>query len=125
MYYKPTEVDHEQCIGCKYEKYFDTQEPCVHCRLAYTDRADLPCMYDAVLVNDTETVNHPAHYTRTGAMECIDEMLLLFGVDAVINFCMCNAWKYRYRAADKNGDEDIKKSDWYLQKCKELKNFSN
>ena len=30
--------------------------------------------------NNTNMVNHPAHYTREGAMECIDEMLLIYGV---------------------------------------------
>lgn len=67
-----------------------------------------------------ETVNHPKHYNREGGMECIDEMILIFGEEAVRDFCKCNAWKYRYRAADKNGEEDLKKSDWYLKKYKEL-----
>ena len=68
-----------------------------------------------------DNVNHPQHYCREDAMECIDEMILVFGKEAVQNFCLCNAWKYRYRAADKNGEEDLKKSDWYLNKYKELK----
>jgi hypothetical protein len=53
-------------------------------------------------------------------MECIDEMILLFGVEEVKSFCKLNAWKYRYRAAEKNGEEDLRKSDWYLRKYKEL-----
>lgn len=68
-----------------------------------------------------DNVQHPKHYNREGGMECIDEMILVFGEEAVKNFCLCNAWKYRYRAADKNGEEDLKKSDWYLNKYKELK----
>lgn len=68
-----------------------------------------------------DNVNHPKHYGREGAMECIDEMVLVFGKDAVMEFCLCNAWKYRYRAADKNGAEDLAKSDWYMKKYKELK----
>lgn len=68
----------------------------------------------------SETVNHPRHYNRENGMECIDEMILVFGKEAVKNFCLCNAWKYRYRAADKNGEEDLKKSDWYINKYKEL-----
>ena len=72
-----------------------------------------------------ENVNHPKHYNREGGMECIDEMILVFGKEAVQNFCLCNAWKYRYRAADKNGEEDLKKSDWYLNKYKELKEGSS
>ena len=69
---------------------------------------------------DVDNVNHPQHYCREDAMECIDEMILIFGKEAVKNFCLCNAWKYRYRAADKNGEEDLRKSDWYIRKYKEL-----
>lgn len=72
-----------------------------------------------------ETVDHPSHYNREGGMECLDEMELVFGKEVVMNFCLCNAWKYRYRAADKNGEEDLKKSDWYLKKYKELKEGKN
>lgn len=67
-----------------------------------------------------EKVNHPKHYNRENAMECIDEMVMLFGVKETQIFCKLNAWKYRYRAAEKNGIEDLKKSDWYIQKYKEL-----
>ena len=68
-----------------------------------------------------DTVNHPKHYSREGAMECIDEMLLVFGEENTMIFCIMNAWKYRYRAADKGGEEDMRKSDWYMAKCAELK----
>lgn len=69
----------------------------------------------------TEAVNHPKHYIREGGMECIDEMILVFGKEATMLFCLMNVWKYRYRAADKNGAEDIEKSDWYMSKYAELK----
>ena len=68
-----------------------------------------------------DPVNRPKHYNREGAMESIDEMVLVFGPEAVMHFCLCNAWKYRYRANAKNGEEDLKKSDWYMRKYKELK----
>ena len=67
-----------------------------------------------------DNVNHPQHYCRAGAMQCIDEMILIFGKEAVKHFCLCNAWKYRARAINKNGVEDLKKSDWYIAKYKEL-----
>ena len=73
------------------------------------------------LKTKVDMVNHPPHYEREGAIECIDEMILVFGKSAVMNFCLLNAWKYRYRANKKNGFEDIKKSDWYMNKFKELK----
>lgn len=68
-----------------------------------------------------DNVNRPKHYCREGGMECIDEMLLIYGPRAVMCFCICNMHKYRYRAADKNGEEDLRKSDWYLRKFRELK----
>jgi hypothetical protein len=66
-----------------------------------------------------DIINYPNHYTN-GDMECIDEMLLIFGKRVVADFCLCNAWKYRYRALSKNGQEDIDKSHWYIAKYKEL-----
>jgi len=65
-----------------------------------------------------EAVNHPSHYQ--GKHECIDEMIALFGVEAVKHFCMCNVYKYRFRAANKNGQEDLDKADWYMDKLMEL-----
>lgn len=70
---------------------------------------------------EPSAVDHPTHYNRDGGMECIDEMLMVFGREATMHFCLLNAWKYRYRAADKNGEEDLKKSDWYLAEYKRLK----
>jgi len=70
---------------------------------------------------NTETINHPQHYNREGAMECLDEMILIYGIDAVMCFCLCNAHKYRYRATHKNGEDDLRKSDWYMNKYKELR----
>lgn len=68
----------------------------------------------------TDNVNHPAHY-ETGKFECIEVMLETQGVEAVLNFCQCNAFKYLYRAKRKNGLEDMKKAVWYLNKYIELK----
>lgn len=67
-----------------------------------------------------DIINHPSHYCRDGGMESIDEMVLVFGKEAVKNFCLCNVWKYRYRSSTKNGEEDLKKSDWYMRKYSEL-----
>ena len=67
-----------------------------------------------------DMVNRPPHYTNR-MHECIEEMRCVFGVDAVIAFCKCNAWKYRYRANSKGKhEEDMAKSDWYINKAMEL-----
>ena len=78
---------------------------------------------EAVNPQSQEKVNHPAHYQ--GKHECIDEMVALFGVDAVIGFCKCNVHKYRYRADAKNGQEDLDKADWYMDKLIELEAMKN
>lgn len=67
-----------------------------------------------------DAVNHPEHY-ESGSYECIDEMIAVFGMSVVANFCLCNVWKYRYRALLKGGKEDMEKSDWYMCKYMELK----
>ena len=68
----------------------------------------------------TDEVNHPEHYNEH-TFECIDEMVVMFGAKAVYHFCICNAWKYRYRAPYKGDFEgDIKKADWYIEKAAEL-----
>lgn len=76
--------------------------------------------YEEVKKKDSDPVNHPSHY-EAHAMESIDEMVIVFGKQAVIDFCKCNAWKYRYRAPYKGKqEEDNEKADWYIKKAKEL-----
>lgn len=62
---------------------------------------------------------NPKHY-RVGNIECIDVLLATQGIEAVQNFCICNAIKYLYRHRNKNGIEDIRKASWYLNKYIEL-----
>ena len=72
--------------------------------------------------SEFDIVQRPRHYNREGAIECIDEMELVFGPEATAHFCLLNCWKYRYRSGLKNdGYEDLEKSDWYMKKYKELK----
>lgn len=75
-----------------------------------------------VAESEFDPVNRPRHYNRKGAIECIDEMELVFGPEVTSNYCLLNCWKYRYRAGLKdNGYQDLEKSDWYMRKYKELK----
>lgn len=60
-----------------------------------------------------EYVNGPAHYHGT---ECIENMRKLFGDEAVRWFCICNAYKYRFRDGSKPGvaaEQDEDKARWY------------
>lgn len=68
------------------------------------------------IINESKNskVNHPSHYQ--GKNECIDVMIAMFGVEAVKGFCKCNAYKYRFRAGQKEGnsaEQDIEKAEWY------------
>lgn len=66
---------------------------------------------NAVSTDKPEAVDHPAHYQ--GKHECIEVMRALFGDRAVADFCRCNSFKYRFRADEKGGAEDIRKAEWY------------
>ena len=60
-----------------------------------------------------EYVDGPAHYHGT---ECIENMRKLFGDEAVRWFCICNAYKYRFRDGSKPGvseEQDEEKARWY------------
>ena len=72
---------------------------------------------------DDDQVNHPSHYQSYNKelnIECIDAMRAAFGDEAVVNFCICNAFKYVWRHQSKNGKQDIEKAIWYLNKYLEL-----
>lgn len=71
--------------------------------------------------NMNNNVNKPKHYTQ-GKIECIDAMEAAYGTEAVINFCICNAFKYQWRFRLKNNREDILKCQWYQNKMIELEN---
>lgn len=70
-----------------------------------------------------ELVHHPSHYNRTERKECWDEMIELFGVGAVIIFDCLSAYKYYYRAGEKEGnpkEQDLKKIREYMKHAEKL-----
>jgi hypothetical protein len=62
-----------------------------------------------------DNVNHPEHYT-SGDIECIDAIRAALG-DKFEGFLIGNVFKYCWRHDHKNGLEDLKKAQWYLQKA--------
>ena len=62
-----------------------------------------------------DTIN-PQHY-RNGGIECIDAIKAATvnktGIEAV---CTANAVKYLWRYESKNGLEDVKKAQWYINR---------
>lgn len=72
--------------------------------------------------NGFDKIN-PSHY-KSYSKETIEMMVAVFGVQAVINYCECNAFKYRMRMGNKPNETietDLKKERWYLDKAKELR----
>lgn len=65
-----------------------------------------------------ELVHHPSHYNKKDRKECWDEMIDIFGVGAVIIFDCLSAYKYYYRAGEKEGnpkEQDLKKIKEYME----------
>lgn len=98
--------DQDECEKC----CLQGRPTCYSCFNEET-RAVVEANYAIVFGNEAEAVNHPNHYQ--GKNECIDVMIAMFGKEAVKHFCMCNAYKYRFRADKKNGEEDIEKAEFY------------
>lgn len=67
-----------------------------------------------------DMVREPQHYQH-GTFEVIDEMIIVFGVEATIQFCRMNAWKYRARAPYKGKmEQDMDKANRYLEMAYEM-----
>lgn len=118
-------VDHNPCEECPFELEGDTCLFNVFEKFTMEDAIDiLEEKLNKFVISEgccPDNVNHPKHY-ETGKFECIDVMVETQGVEAVKNFCICNAFKYVYRHKYKNGVEDVKKAIWYLNKFVELEN---
>lgn len=91
---------------------------------AMTDGTNAVQVYTSLLIlkklHDTRKEVKDIGRWNRGKNECIDVMVAMFGKEAVKHFCMCNAYKYRFRADRKNGAEDIEKAEWYESKLIEL-----
>jgi len=62
----------------------------------------------------TDNVNNPAHYGQ-GSIECIDYIKDILNDEEYIGYLRGNIAKYLHRWRYKNGLEDLKKANWYLQ----------
>ena len=63
-----------------------------------------------------DNVNHPGHYTK-GKVECIDALeSATIGKSGIEAVCVANIVKYLWRYEEKNGMEDVKKAQFYLNR---------
>ena len=75
---------------------------------------------DEFLSEESDMVNHPPHYNQKG-IECID------AIEAATDkgfeyYLQGNIIKYLWRYRYKNGVEDLKKAQWYLNKLVRIRN---
>lgn len=71
--------------------------------------------------SNSDDVSSMSYYD--GNLKPIDAMLQQFGKQAVMSWCLLNAFKYLWRCEKKHSTptEDIKKAIWYLNEYIELK----
>lgn len=60
-------------------------------------------------------VLHPPHYLQ-GAIECIDAIEAALGEEGFRSFCVGNILRYSWRYKHKNGVEDLRKANFYMNK---------
>lgn len=124
----------ERCNGCEYE--YDgickvTGEECNEIRIctAITNKVREEVSKAPIIENEKtkkteqnnqDNINHPKHYEGHCSIECIDAMVMTFGAKRTAEYCVQNVYKYAWRHKYKNGLEDLKKAEWYLDKFDEL-----
>lgn len=66
-----------------------------------------------------DNVNSPVHYNQAG-IECVDAIQAATG-SGFEYYLQGNIMKYLWRYRYKNGIEDLRKAQWYLNKLIEVK----
>ena len=133
-------MNRENIISMLEDGFCNNIEECKSCRLnriaecrrkswdELTDETLLKCYVMAVNLNDydlsrlrdtKEMINHPAHYS--GKNECIDVIKAMLTGEEFAGFLKGNIIKYRFRSDRKNGEEDIRKAEWYEDKLIETR----
>jgi hypothetical protein len=74
-----------------------------------------PRYVNADVPKQDDVVNNPSHYNK-GGMECIDYIEQQLSPEAFKGYLEGNMIKYMHRHKYKNGLEDLKKAQWYLQR---------
>ena len=69
---------------------------------------------DTIMPDHDDPVN-PSHYKSEG-VECIDYIKQQLSRDAYVGYLEGNVIKYIHRHKYKNGLEDLRKAEWYLEK---------
>lgn len=68
-------------------------------------------------LGNKDMVNHPDHYKTKSGLETIDVVeAFTEGIEGIEAVCTANVIKYICRWKKKNGIEDLRKAEWYLQR---------
>ena len=71
------------------------------------------------IYGNVDMVNSPPHYNQAG-IECLDAIAAATG-DGFEHYLQGNILKYLWRYRYKNGTEDLKKAQFYLNKLVDIK----
>jgi len=95
-------------INSQWKKLIAEEESFKETVLAEHNRIEPP-------VTTTDNVNSPAHYGK-GKIECIDYIEDFLTKEEYIGYLRGNIAKYLHRWRYKNKQEDLLKSQWYLDR---------
>jgi hypothetical protein len=73
----------------------------------------------AEIWEESDTVNHPSHYTA-GSIECIEAIEAQLTKEEYRGYLKGNVAKYLWREKQKGGTESLQKAQWYLSRLIEL-----
>lgn len=108
----------------KCSRYDKLDKSCRECEINSMEEHN-SCFIETKFEN-IEAVDHPAHYKQANRRECIEEMRIVFGDEAVMQWAIMTAYKYRYRAgnkADNSAEQDHAKAEWYLKYAEQLRDL--
>ena len=70
---------------------------------------------DELYQSQDKMVSHPEHYKSEKGLETIDVIeAFTLGIDGIASFDTGNILKYACRWSKKNGIQDLRKAQWYL-----------
>lgn len=75
---------------------------------------------EVVKIDSPDVVNKPLHYNTGGSIECIDYIEDFLTYEEYRGYLRGNTAKYLHRFLYKNGTEDLKKAQWYLNRLTQL-----
>ena len=86
--------------------------------MEYMRMREKQAMQQSDNVEMQDMVNHPPHYNKYG-VECIEAIKSATG-EGFEYYLQGNILKYLWRYRYKNGVEDLKKANWYLELMMEV-----